>query len=214
MTVGEMIKNRRTALGMTLEEVGHNVGVTKNTVRKWETGLISNMKRDKIAKLAAILELDPTDFISDKVSESLNFPRNMIPADIISDSVPVPVIGAAAAGLACHAEENIEYYEYAPRSIISSNETYAYLRVQGDSMSPTIMEGDLALIRCQTSIDNGEVAVVIIDDEDGVVKRVKYDEGWIELVSENPSYPPRRFEGKEVDRVRIFGRVMECKRRF
>ena len=214
MTIGEMIKLRRMELGLTLEEVGNSVGVSKSTVRKWETGFISNMKRDKIPKLAAVLELDPTDFITGEIKENAHFPKNIIFADGVTDSVPIPVIGAAAAGLACHAEENIEYYEYAPRSIISNNETYAYLRVEGDSMSPIIMEGDLVLIRCQTSVDNGAVAVVIIDDENGVVKRVRYDEGWIELVSENNSYPPRRFEGDEVERVRIFGRVMECKRRF
>ena len=63
-------------------------------------------------------------------------------------------------------------------------------------------------------MDSGTYAVVIIDDDDGVVKKVRYGKDWIELISENPYYPPRRFEGEDVQRVRIFGRVMESKHKF
>lgn len=57
MSVGDVIKQRRAELGLTLEEVGLLVGVGKSTVRKWEHGMIENMKRDKITKLAAALQL-------------------------------------------------------------------------------------------------------------------------------------------------------------
>ena len=60
---GELIKARRLELGLTLEDVGNAVGVGKSTVRKWEMGMISNMKRDKIAKLANILHINPADLI-------------------------------------------------------------------------------------------------------------------------------------------------------
>lgn len=59
MTPGDRIKNRRIELGMTLEELGKRVGVGKSTVRKWETGYIANMRRDKIAKLAEALDVSP-----------------------------------------------------------------------------------------------------------------------------------------------------------
>ncbi|MCI7759290.1 MAG: helix-turn-helix domain-containing protein [[Eubacterium] saphenum] len=64
MSIGEMIRSRRKELGLTLEEVGKFVGVGKSTVTKWESGYISNMKRDKIALLAKILKIDPTILIS------------------------------------------------------------------------------------------------------------------------------------------------------
>ena len=63
MNIGEQIKDRRLELGLTLEQVGDAVGVGKSTVRKWEQGRIKNMRRDKIEKLARILEMDPVDFI-------------------------------------------------------------------------------------------------------------------------------------------------------
>lgn len=63
MNIGDRIKARRLELGMTLEDVGKLVGVGKSTVRKWETGMIRNMGRDKISLLADALNLPPTDFI-------------------------------------------------------------------------------------------------------------------------------------------------------
>jgi len=63
MTIGEIIKKRRIELGYTLEEVGNKVGVGKSTVRKWESGLIANMKRDKIEALASVLKVSPVELL-------------------------------------------------------------------------------------------------------------------------------------------------------
>lgn len=57
--MAERIKNLRKEKGMTLEEVATKVGVGKSTVRKWETGMIANMRRDKIASLANALGTTP-----------------------------------------------------------------------------------------------------------------------------------------------------------
>lgn len=59
MEMGERIKQLRTEKCMTLEELGNKVGVGKSTVRKWEIGMIENMKRDKISKLAKALDVSP-----------------------------------------------------------------------------------------------------------------------------------------------------------
>lgn len=57
--MAKRIKDLRTSQGMTLEQVAEKVGVGKSTVRKWETGLIANMRRDKIAALADALNTSP-----------------------------------------------------------------------------------------------------------------------------------------------------------
>lgn len=59
MEMGEKIYNLRMEKGLTLEEVGEKCGVGKSTVRKWENGMIANMRRDKIAKLADALDCSP-----------------------------------------------------------------------------------------------------------------------------------------------------------
>lgn len=61
--IGKIIFERRKALGLTLEDVGNAVGVGKSTVRKWENGMIRNMGRDKIAALAAVLQMDPVQLV-------------------------------------------------------------------------------------------------------------------------------------------------------
>ena len=66
MNIGEMIKQRR------LEEIGNIVGVSKSTVKKWEDGFISNMKRDKIALLAKSLKMNPVSFITGETNLTHN----------------------------------------------------------------------------------------------------------------------------------------------
>lgn len=77
MDIGNLMHNRRVELGKTLEEVGLAVGVSKSTVKKWESGMISNMRRDRIAKLACVLELDPVVFI--------DLESNLVPDDLIGN---------------------------------------------------------------------------------------------------------------------------------
>ena len=91
----------------------------------------------------------------------------------------------------------------------SEQDQYIWISVVGDSMSPMIDDGSQILVRKQESIDSGQIAVVLIDDEEAVVKRVVYGNTWIELQSVNPYYPPRRFEGADVQRLRVFGLVKE-----
>lgn len=65
--IGKMIADRRNELNLTLEEVGKAVGVGRSTVQRWESGLIRNMGRDKIAALAKVLELNPVDLVPEAV---------------------------------------------------------------------------------------------------------------------------------------------------
>ena len=88
------------------------------------------------------------------------------------------------------------------------------ITVTGDSMEPILCEGDLVLVRKQTSVDNGSMAVVLVGGEEGLVKKIFYGPDWIELHSLNPAYAVRRFEGPDVMQVAVLGLVMESKRKF
>lgn len=70
MDIGQLIHDRRIQLKLTLEEVGNIVGVSKSTVKKWESGDISNMRRDKIALLAKALKINPVDLIVENDASS------------------------------------------------------------------------------------------------------------------------------------------------
>ena len=212
--ISARIIQKRREKGLTLNEVAMKVGVAASTIQRYENGSIKNFKAPVLNAIAAALGVTP-EWLCGKsqADRSYPMPRNVYPADL-GDYARVPVIGRVAAGLACHAEENIEYFEYASKDLIRSGSDYVYLKVVGDSMSPLIMEGDLVLVRCQEIVESGEYAVVLIDNEDGVVKKVNFGRNYIELISINPYYPPRRFEGNEMERIRIFGKVIESKRKF
>lgn len=73
MEIGKLIFTRRKELNLTLEEIGNAVGVSKSTVKKWESGFIANIKRDKIAALANILQISPVSLIDDSNISSNDF---------------------------------------------------------------------------------------------------------------------------------------------
>lgn len=74
MEMADRIKMLRKQQGLTLEEVGNRVGVGKSTVRKWENGQIANMRRDKIALLAAALGVSPSTLMGWDEPESAKTP--------------------------------------------------------------------------------------------------------------------------------------------
>lgn len=204
MNIGEMINKRRLELGLTLEEVGNIVGVSKSTVKKWENGYISNMKRDKIELLSKALKMNPVSFITGEEYNTSNV--NPLPQQNIYMR---PVYNSVAAGFGAVAEDTIIGYMPTYITCPSEQEQYIWINVTGDSMSPLIDDGSKILIKKQTSIDSGQIAVVLIDGEEAVVKKVVYGENWIELQSINPYYPPRRFEKSDIQKIQVLGLVKE-----
>ncbi len=87
MDMGQKIKALREQKGMTLEELGDKVGVGKSTVRKWETGIIANMKRDKIVKIAKALDVEPSYLMG--WNDNLTSDNASLIPEILSDSVLV-----------------------------------------------------------------------------------------------------------------------------
>lgn len=79
MDIGTKIKELREQRGYTLEELGNKVGVGKSTVRKWETGMIENMRQDKIAKLADALLVTPSYLLGwDEVEDIADIASHII----------------------------------------------------------------------------------------------------------------------------------------
>ena len=194
LPIGNNIKRLRAESGLTQDRLGELVGVTGKAVCSWELGL-KTPRMPVIERLADLFGVSKTEIIEDAKSTP------------VSPITRVPILGRVAAGSGCLADDNLDGYENVPTDILSTEEEYILLNVKGDSMSPKIEEGDRLLIQLQPSVDSGSYAVVLIDDEDGVVKKVCYSKNRIELISENPYYPPRIFENSEVTRVRVVGLV-------
>lgn len=123
----------------------------------------------------------------------------------IRETVPVPLVGRVAAGQPILAVENIEGTVPLPRSLARWENTFL-LRVQGDSMIEShIQDGDYVLVRPQSVVENGEIAVVVIEDE-ATVKKFYQQGDFIELHPANPNMKPIRFKMNQAD-IRVVGKV-------
>lgn len=204
MEIGQIIKQRRLELKLTLEDVGNAVGVGKSTVKKWEDGYIANMKRDKIASLANVLQLSPT-IIMGIDGSSKNSPT------ITEDYVTFPVIGEVAAGFDHIAVEDWEGDKVdIPTSYLKGRrkDEFFVLRVKGDSMYPAYQDGDKVLILRQTSLDySGQVGVVIYNNEFGTLKKVEFVKGedWLRMIPINPMYAPETITGPALEECQVLG---------
>lgn len=200
-----MINQRRTELKLTLEQVGQAVGVGKSTVKKWEDGYISNMRRDKIALLAKVLKMNPVSFITGEFKEEEDQAIPLPQTNVFMR----PVYDSISAGFGVIAQD--VPVDYMPTYITcpSEQDKYIWINVHGDSMSPLIDDGSKILVKKQSSVDSGQIAAVLVDDEEAVVKRVLYNDNTVELHSVNPYYPPRVFKNNDVTRVQILGLVKE-----
>ena len=214
-SVGKLIYDRRTELGITQKEVADFVGVSEATVSRWESGHIDNMRRDRIAALSKILRLSPLAIMGiDDTDLSSRLP-NMVPID--ARTFRVPIVGRVAAGRPIVADEEIIGYEYIDNKYSKDGHEYFGLRIVGKSMEPTIMDGDIVIVRRQNYGENGEIAIVLIDGEEATAKEVKESADGITLIGHNAAvYTPHFYSAQEVKNlpVQIIGRVVQSIRKF
>lgn len=202
------LTKRRKALGLTMKQVADYVGVSEGTVSRWESGAIANMRRDRIKSLATILQTSP-NFIMTGESEDLNtFSTSALNVIPLPKTKKVPLLGTIACGEPILATENIEAY------IDMDSDVHAdfALRCQGDSMiNARIMDGDIVFIRKQDTVENGEIAAVLMDDcseSQATLKRVYISDDKIRLCAENPNYQDMIFFEEDMNKVRIIGKAI------
>lgn len=205
IAVSERIKLRRKELGLSYQELSNRTGIPKSTLQRYETGSIRNIPLEKLSTLAAGLETTALFIIGQEETSN---------AEIIDRNIyRIPVFDSVSAGFGAYADSRAVCYIPTFIEHCGGAEDFLLINVKGDSMAPTIEDGDRILVRKADSVKNGCIAVVMIDDE-AFVKRIKYGRNWIELHSINPYYPVRRFENKEAENVRIVGEVMSVNKKL
>ena len=181
-------------------ELEKKTGIAKSSIQRYANGSTKKIPIDAIQAIAKAVDV-PATYI-------MGWEQNVTP--LSNDNVFMrPLYESVAAGFGAPAVNQI--ISYIPTYIHNASEKdkYIWVRVQGDSMFPKIEDGDKILIRLQESVDSGQIGVVLIDGEEAVVKKINYGDNWIELESFNPYYPPRRFEGSDVQQIRVVGLVRE-----
>jgi repressor LexA len=213
--VGRRIKQRRTEIGITQEELGNRLHLNKSTIQRYESGAITSIKLPIIQAIAKQLNVSPewlalkTDEIGSYIpvhaGTSIEHINNIIP---LPETKEVPLLGTIACGEPILAEENIEDYIYTE---LNGGNEYFGLRVEDDSMNAArICEGDIIIVRQQEQVEDGEIAVVMVGDQNATVKRFHREGRNVFLTpqSYNPVHKVQVYDLKETN-IRIVGKVVQ-----
>lgn len=196
MTFGERLRCARKEKQLTQKELAAKINAAHNSISNWENN--QNMPDpETIQNLCWALDVQPNYFFG------AEYP--VIPGIIpMPEMRKIPLIGSIACGAPVLAEEHIEDYLDLPRHIHAD---FA-LTCKGDSMiNARIFDGDVVYIRQQDTVENGQIAAVLIDGE-ATLKRVQLYEDHISLEPENPQYRPLVYWGEEMNTVRILGKAV------
>ena len=93
---------------------------------------------------------------------------------------------------------------------------YFALQVRGRSMEPRMKEGDVVIIRQQPDVDNGDIAIVLVNGNDATIKKIGKSSEGIMLVPTNPAFEPIFYNNREIMElpVKILGKVVELRAKF
>lgn len=188
-TIGERIRDRRLELGLSADKVAKALGKDRSTYYRYESNDIENMPISVLVPLSRIL----------KVSEAY-----LITGQHDVPTKRIPMLGRIAAGDPILAAEHCgEYVE-----LFDDIQVDFCLRVEGDSMvDARIVDGDIVFVRRQPTVENGEIAVVLIDDE-VTLKRFYKTEAGIILKPENSKYQPTFYTEADFKNVRVLGKAV------
>lgn len=237
MSIGENIKELRLQHNMSQLELAKIIGVTDKAVSSWENNIKTprmgtlqriadyfNIKKSEIIEgpLGLILESKPHTLTEAELKQAaLNrvIARDKVTPikPVLHHSYRIPILGRVAAGNPIYASEDVIGYQYIDESFQDDGYEYFALIIKGQSMEPTIMDGDTVIIRKQDYIEDGQIAIVLIDGEDATAKEVKETPEGIVLIGHNTAvYQPHFYSRQEIQElpVQIIGRVVQSIRKF
>lgn len=193
------------AKGVAPSAVCMAIGLSNSAYSNWTDESVP--RKTTLIKLADYFGCTVEDLLAEeRPARSRDEPANAIFLEQQNIHM-IPLYESVSAGFGALAiNDVIDYVPIYIASPIEAAETLC-IKVTGDSMYPKIEDGDIIQVHKQDSVDSGSIAVVLLDNEDGLVKKVIYGETWIELHSINPMYKTMRFNGPDVLRVKVLGKV-------
>lgn len=191
-------------IGKSPNAVAKELEISSGAITSWKSGRCPHHKT--MIKLADYFGVS-VDYLLGKEEAPIRTPE--LSQIGVGDVRMIPLYESASAGFGSLALNEI--VDYVPLYIPNQTEASETIciKVSGDSMSPQIENGDIVQVRKTQSIESGTVAVVLLDNDEGLLKRVTFGDNWIELRSANPMYKPMRFNGADTQRVRVVGTVVK-----
>jgi len=186
MAKGERIRKLREQYKMTQDELAEKLKTTKQTIYKYETGVITNIPSDKIEELALLFNVEPSYLMG---WENTTAFEHDTPTNLITPAAyPLPILGTICAGNGILCEESFEGYFFVDNTIRAN---YC-LHVKGDSMvDAEIYDGDIVFIRKEYDYEDGKIYAVVVGAEcNAVLKKLYRDNDKIILQPCNSNYKP------------------------
>lgn len=182
--ISDRIRARREELGLSVAELAKRLGKNRATVYRYESNDIEDMPSSVLEPLAKALQTTPAYLMGwdDKQTKAFDY-ANVFP---VEPYVKLPVLGIIRAGQPiCCDQNNYGEWEFADAKY--GDGQHFMLRVQGDSMSPTIPNGSMAIIRIQDTAEKGQIVAFAMDGEYATLKRYyPQSNGTILLRADNP----------------------------
>lgn len=190
-------------------ELARRTGISQSTISQYRSGY-AEPKKDKLSLIANALSVNPSWLMG--LDVPMEIPNIPTPAPGITDDViSFPILGEVAAGYDHFAAQDWEGERVdLPAAWLHGlpRDNYFVLRVTGDSMYPLYHDGDIVLVKKQTTLNrSGEVGVIVYDDECASLKKVEYvpGEDWMKLIPLNPNFPPVTIKDEALEHCRVLG---------
>lgn len=154
----------------------------------------------------------------ERIATYLNVTAEQLTGSNKDDSVSairIPVLGKVRAGVPLDAIEEIIDWEEIPSAMARSGEYFA-LQIKGDSMNPRMFEGDVVIVKKQSTIECGQIAIVLVNGYEATCKKIKISADGITLIGFNPDFVPLKYSAADIINlpVQIVGRVVECRQKY
>lgn len=198
----ERIKERRTELEYSFQDLADLTGMSKSTLQRYETGGIKNIPLDKLKILAKGLKVSPEWVMGWELQEAQADQDDFLMP--VRYKKQIPILGRISAGLPAMAIQNIEGYE----NVEDEGLDYGLI-VKGDSMiGARIFENDIVYVARDVCIENGDIVIALINGDDATIKRFYQYDNEIILKPENPTMKEQHYKPEE---VQLLGKVKQVK---
>jgi len=237
-------KELRKKFGYSQKDLAALLYVNQTAVSQWERGL-TTPTTDTLLKLCEIYNTT-VDYILGRTDDPINYNDDDLIANLRGDlihffdgdvkraytaqkairddslnefnikSLKIPILGTIPAGIPIEAIEDILGFEELDPDMVQNGHEYFGLKIKGNSMFPTYMDGDVIIVQKQDSAESGDDAVVIVNGDDATFKRITITDDSVILKPLNPEYEPLFFTKEQAQKlpVCILGVAVEIRRKI
>lgn len=201
--IGQIVRQLRGS--RSLREFAELCDISHTALDAIECGINKRSKKPTQAKTVTL----------QRIADAAGVPLSYITGDR-SGPIKIPVLGYVAAGIPIEAIEDVlDYEEISPDMLKDGSEFFA-LKLKGSSMEPRMSDGDVVIVRIQSTLDSGEIGIVCVNGDHATCKKVMKQSGGIVLQPLNPAYEPVFYSNEQIEDIpiTILGRVVELRAKF